>query len=493
MKDTFADGLPGEIEKIKKLRKDYGNKVVGEVTLDQVYGGARGIKSLVWEGSVLDSEEGIRFRGKTIPECQKLLPKAPGGEEPLPEGLFWLLLTGEVPSEQQVRDLSAEWAARSDVPAFVNELIDRCPSDLHPMAQLSLAVTALEHESSFSKAYAKGIKKTEYWQHTFEDSMDLIAKLPTIAARIYRNVYKDGKVAAVKKDKDYAYNLANQLGFAQNDDFIELMRLYLTIHTDHEGGNVSAHTTHLVGSALSSPMLSLAAGLNGLAGPLHGLANQEVLNWLQKMKQSVGSDLSDENIKDYLWSTLKSGQVVPGYGHAVLRKTDPRYVSQREFALRKLPDDPMFNLVSQVYKIAPGVLTEHGKTKNPFPNVDAHSGVLLQYYGLTEQVNANHCLVFVQYTNISRISTLFCLESLVRSVSCLNSLLIALSVRQLSDLSRSAQQLGRSWLELHFDHGYLLGKWVWVHYCINIAKVSKFLCIFKQVLDTWPFRGGSFS
>ncbi|KAK4967572.1 citrate (Si)-synthase [Elasticomyces elasticus] len=402
LKETFAAKIPSEVEKIKKLRKGYGSKVVGEVTLDQVYGGARGIKSLVWEGSVLDSEEGIRFRGKTvskarfrgvnmvahdcqIPECQKLLPKAPGGEEPLPEGLFWLLLTGEVPSEQQVRDLSAEWAARSDVPKFIEELIDRCPNDLHPMAQFSIAVTALEHESSFAKAYAKGMKKSEYWEHAFEDSMDVIAKLPTIAARIYRNVFKDGKVPAVEKDKDYAYNLANQLGFAENSDFVELMRLYLTIHTDHEGGNVSAHTTHLVGSALSSPMLSLAAGLNGLAGPLHGLANQEVLNWLQKMKSSVGNDLSDQNIKDYLWSTLKSGQVVPGYGHAVLRKTDPRYTSQREFAQRHLPDDPMFKLVSQVYKIAPGVLTEHGKTKNPYPNVDAHSGVLLQYYGLTEQ------------------------------------------------------------------------------------------------------------
>ena len=252
------------------------------------------------------------------------------------------------------------------------------------MAQFSLAVTALEHESAFAKAYAKGINKKEYWHYTFEDSMDLIAKLPTIAAKIYRNVFKDGKVAPIQKDKDYSFNLANQLGFGGNSDFVELMRLYLTIHSDHEGGNVSAHTTHLVGSALSSPMLSLSAGLNGLAGPLHGLANQEVLNWLTKMKSSVGNDLSDQSIKDYLWSTLNSGQVVPGYGHAVLRKTDPRYVSQREFALRKLPDDPMFNLVSQVYKIAPGVLTEHGKTKNPFPNVDAHSGVLLQYYGLTE-------------------------------------------------------------------------------------------------------------
>jgi len=252
------------------------------------------------------------------------------------------------------------------------------------MAQFTIAVAALEHTSEFAKAYAKGINKKEYWSYTFEDSMSLIAKLPTIAAKIYRNVYKDGKVAAIQKDKDFSYNLANQLGFGDNKDFVELMRLYLTIHTDHEGGNVSAHTTHLVGSALSSPMLSLSAGLNGLAGPLHGLANQEVLNWLTKMKETVGSDLSDANITKYLWDTLNSGRVVPGYGHAVLRKTDPRYVSQREFALRKLPEDPMFKLVSQVYKIAPGVLTEHGKTKNPYPNVDAHSGVLLQYYGLTE-------------------------------------------------------------------------------------------------------------
>lgn len=170
-----------------------------------------------------------------------------------------------------MRDLSAEWAARSGLPKHVEDILDRCPNDLHPMAQFSIAVAALEQQSGFSKAYANGMSKTEYWEHTFEDSMDLIAKLPTIAAKIYRNVYHDGKVAPIDKDQDYGYNLANQMGFAGNNDFVELMRLYLTIHSDHEGGNVSAHTTHLVGSALSSPMLSLAAGLNGLAGPLHGL------------------------------------------------------------------------------------------------------------------------------------------------------------------------------------------------------------------------------
>lgn len=141
---------------------------------------------------------------------------------------------------------------------------------------------------------------------------------------------------------------------------------------------------HLVGSALSDPYLSFAAGMNGLAGPLHGLANQEVLVWLQKLRKELGDNADENKVKDFIWKTLKSGQVVPGYGHAVLRKTDPRYTCQREFALKHLPDDPLFKLVSNIYKVVPPILTELGKVKNPWPNVDAHSGVLLQYYGLKE-------------------------------------------------------------------------------------------------------------
>jgi len=162
------------------------------------------------------------------------------------------------------------------------------------------------------------------------------------------------------------------------------MRLYLTIHSDHEGGNVSAHTTHLVGSALSDPYLSFAAGMCGLAGPLHGLANQEVLVWLTGLRQELGDDVTEDQMKEYIHNTLSSGRVVPGYGHAVLRKTDPRYTCQREFALKHLPDDKLFKLVATIYNVVPPILNSLGKVKNPWPNVDAHSGVLLQYYGMTE-------------------------------------------------------------------------------------------------------------
>lgn len=271
-------------------------------------------------------------------------------------------MTSEIPTKEEVKGLSAEWAARSAIPSYVEDILDRCPNTLHPMSQFSLAITALQHESSFAKAYASGVNKANYWEYVFEDSMDLIAKLPLVAARIYRNIYKDGKVGEIDPNLDWSANFARLLGY--NDaKFTELMRLYMTIHADHEGGNVSAHTSHLVGSALSDPYLSFSAAMNGLAGPLHGLANQEVLRFILRMRDEVGTNATDEDIKAYLWKLLKSGQVVPGYGHAVLRKTDPRYTCQREFALKHLPNDPMFKLVSQLYNIVPGVLTEQGKTK----------------------------------------------------------------------------------------------------------------------------------
>jgi len=405
LKDVMADIIVSEQKKVKEFRAKHGGDVVGQVTVDMMYGGMRGIRGLVTETSVLDPEEGIRFRGLTIPDCQEVLPKAVGGAEPLPEGLFWLLLTGKVPSEAQVRALSADWANRADLPSHVVTMLNNFPSKLHPMAQFSAAIAACNSESKFAQAYADGAKKTTYWEHVFEDSMDLIAKLPTIAAIIYRNLYRDGtSVGAIDTAKDWSHNFTSMLGY-EDPQFIELMRLYLTIHSDHEGGNVSAHTCHLVGSALSDPYLSFSAAMGGLAGPLHGLANQEVLVWLTKFKQAgLADNYTEDQLKEAVWETLKTG-VVPGYGHAVLRKTDPRYTCQREFALKHLPNDPMFKLVSDLYKVVPDILLEQGKAKNPWPNVDAHSGVLLQYYGMTEM---NYYTVLF---GVSR--ALGCLSSLV--------------------------------------------------------------------------------
>eukprot|EP00884_Botryococcus_braunii_P001386 jgi/Botrbrau1/11248/Bobra.0038s0020.1 len=328
--------------------------------------------------------EGIRFRGYSIPELQERLPSAIPDGEPLPEGLLWLLLTGEIPTPEQVKELTEDLNSRAKIPAHVPKVLDAMPLDTHPMCQFSTAVLAMQPLSKFAAEYARGVNKKLYWESTYEDMLDLIARLPSAAAFVYRRTYKGGNHIAMDPNLDWAGNLAHMMGY-DGGEAKELMRLYQTIHADHEGGNVSAHATHLVGSALSDPYYCFSSGLNGLAGPLHGLANQEVLRWLVDVQQELGDQPSDEQVKEFVWKTLKGGKVIPGYGHAVLRRTDPRYICQREFALKHLPDFPLFKLVSKMYEVVPGVLAETGKVRNPWPNVDAHSGVLLQYYGIKEE------------------------------------------------------------------------------------------------------------
>jgi citrate synthase len=369
---------------VKDLVKNHGTKKIEEVTLAQVYQGMRGITGLVTETSLLDANEGIRFRGYSIPELRDHLPKAPGGAEPLPEGLFYLMLIGELPTEADVQYLSSMWGRRSHVPNHVFDAIEALPITAHPMTMFNVGIMALQTESSFAHAYAEGMNKKDYWSHTYEDTMNLIARLPRIAAYVYRRKYKGGQHIQPNGMLDWAGNFAHMLGYS-DEGFKELMRLYMVIHADHEGGNVSAHTTHLVGSALSDAYLSFAAGMNGLAGPLHGLANQEVIKWILQMREELGGGVpTKEQIEAYVRKTLSDGKVVPGYGHAVLRKTDPRFTAQMEFAKKHLPNDELVKIVWMVYETVPPILQDLGKVKNPWPNVDAHSGALLVHYGLVE-------------------------------------------------------------------------------------------------------------
>ncbi|MBS1914817.1 MAG: citrate (Si)-synthase, eukaryotic [Bacteroidetes bacterium] len=384
VKDRFKQKADAVSAEIKDLLKEHGNKKIGEVTLSQIYQGMRGMTGLVSETSLLDSKEGIRFRGYSIPELQEKLPKAPGGTEPLPEGLFHLMLLGELPNEDEAHHISSVWQRRSHVPTHVFNSIEALPINSHPMTQFVVAVMALQTESQFAKKYAAGMNKKDYWETVFDDSMDLIARLPRVAAYIYRRKYKFGEHIQPNGLLDWAGNFAHMLGF-EDESFKELMRLYMTIHADHEGGNVSAHTTHLVGSALSDPYLSFAAGMNGLAGPLHGLANQEVIKWILELRKELNTELpSKEQIAEYVKRTLSEGKVVPGYGHAVLRKTDPRFTAQMEFGKKHLADDPLVQTVWNIYETVPPILQSLGKIKNPWPNVDAHSGALLVHYGLVE-------------------------------------------------------------------------------------------------------------
>jgi citrate synthase len=375
LKEKFGGDLPALRDDIRNLVKGHGDVVLSEATVAQAYGGMRGIKSMICDTSEVSPEKGLIIRGIPLLEIT----------DKLPEEIFWLLVTGELPSADELKGLQKDLTARAGVPAYVWDVMRAMPKDAHPMAMISVGIMAMQNLSEFAKAYASGVKKTEYWESTMEDVLNLIARLPELAAGIYRIRFHDGKLIPHDPKVDWGGNMAKMMGLPDPEGKLaDLMRLYLTLHSDHESGNVSAHVCHTVGSALSDFYYSLSAGLNGLAGPLHGLANQECLAFVLEMIEKYGGAPTDEQLTEYCWDTLNGGKVIPGYGHAVLRVTDPRFTAQVAWGKERIPEDPVFQTVAKMFDLVPGILKEQGKAKNPWPNVDAASGSLVYHFGIKE-------------------------------------------------------------------------------------------------------------
>ena len=382
--DKISAQLPAWRERIKSLAKEHGDVVVDNVTVGQVIGGMRDIKSLLTDVSFVDPAEGIRFRDMSIPEVLKVLPKARGGKMPLVGGLYYLLIVGEVPTKEEAQAVEEEWAKRSVVPDYVFKMLKSMPKETHPMTLFSQAVLALQNGSTFAAKY-HSMKKDEYWEAALEDSLDLSAKLPVIAAFIYRmKFFGETSKPKFNPKQDYGLNFARMMKVDDKKGYADLARLYFILHSDHESGNASAHATHLAGSTLSDVYYAFSAGLNALAGPLHGLANQECLAWLIDVKNKFSGVPTREQLYQFSWDTLNGGHVIPGYGHAVLRVPDPRFTAQMEFAKKRFPEDELVRLADMVFDVVPQVLREQGKAKNPAPNVDAISGTLQHYYGVRE-------------------------------------------------------------------------------------------------------------
>ncbi len=367
--------IPEWRAEIHALLAEHGDDKIGDVTVRQAYGGMRGVKAMICDTSEVPPDRGLLVRGIPIAEL----------EDKTPEELFYLLCTGEIPDRRAAKALDEDFAERARVPAYVWKVLEAMPANSHPMCMLDTAILVMERESKFRAGFAEGLRKEDYWIPTLEDSLDLLAKLPSIAAGIYRMRFNKGRRIPYSAELDWSSNYARMLGVKDpNGEFAECIRLYLTLHCDHESGNVSAHACHVVGSALSDAYYSVSAGLNGLSGPLHGLANQECLGWILHLEEKFGGVPTDEQLREFAWETLNAGKVIPGYGHAVLRVTDPRFTAFRDFGVKHFAEDPVLQIVDKVFRIVPQVLQEHGKAKNPWPNVDAASGAVLYHYGVRE-------------------------------------------------------------------------------------------------------------
>ena len=375
LKEELKNRIPIVQDEIRQLIEDKGDEKISDVTVAQAYSGLRGIKAFVCDTSSVSAEKGLIIRGKPLLDITHILP----------EEVFFLLLTGRLPNEAELSELNNEFSSYLNIPEYVWKVLSEMPNDAHPMTMFNTGILAMQGESIFRKRYDEGMPKTEFWEAILEDGIRLLAKLPALGAGIYRMRFDKGDRIEPDPKKDWSGNFVHMTGLPDDSgDFHKLMQLYFMLHCDHEGGNVSAFASHTVASALSDPYYSVCAGLNGLAGPLHGLANQECLKFVLSVRDKFNGLPTEEGLRDYCWERLNNGRVIPGYGHAVLRCPDPRFSAFVKFGQEHIKDDAVFGIVDLLFKVVPDVLQEHGKAKNPWPNVDAASGSLLYYYGLKE-------------------------------------------------------------------------------------------------------------
>lgn len=382
--DRIEEKIHKTRSRMEDMAASYRDHHIEDVTVGHIFGGLRGVDLLISDVSYVDPKEGLHYRGYSVEEFLDQLPKADNSDMPLAGGVYYLLLVGEMPTRQDALDVEEEWRHRSDIPYHVADMLRAMPKDTHPMTMLSQAVLALQSRSEFTRRYNNGIQKVDYWRPMLTDSLSLVAKTPSIAAAIYNIKYQNRDLVPPSQSHDWSSNFAYMINKDWDEQYQELSRLFFAIHADQGIGNVSGHTGMLVSSALSDVFFACSAAMNGLAGPLHGRANQDCLEWLLNILHRFGSCPTEQQLEGYIWETLERGKVIPGYGHPVLRKTDPRFTAQLEFGRKHCAQDDLFRLVEMVYKTAPRILTEHGKAKNPWPNIDAISGALQYYCGMKE-------------------------------------------------------------------------------------------------------------
>ena len=373
--EKLEQKIPNWREDVRALISDSGSSVISEVSLKQSYGGMRGVKGLVCDTSSVSEDTGLIIRGIPLLDIIEILP----------EEVLYLLLTGDLPDKDALSELQSNLQEHAVVPDYIWTILRNMPNDSHPMAMFNTAVLAMEKESVFRSYYDKGMNKNDFWKPTLEDGIRLIAKLPALGAGVYRIRFEKGNLINPDQSLDWGANYAHMLGLDNSDNNLKkLMRLYLMLHCDHEGGNASAFTSLTIGSTLSDLYYAVSGGLNALAGPLHGLANQECLKFVLDIRDEFGGAPSKKEIEELCWDRLKNGRVIPGYGHAVLRCPDPRFTAFMNFGKEHIKNDDVFSIVENLFEVVPKVLLKHGKAKNPWPNVDAASGALLYHYGITE-------------------------------------------------------------------------------------------------------------
>ena len=217
LKEELKNQIPKTQDDIKKVLDLKGDKTISEVTVSQAYSGMRGIKAFVCDTSSVSAEKGLIIRGIPLLDITHILP----------EEVFFLLLTGRLPNEEETKDLKDEFSSHLSVPDYVWNILKEMPEDAHPMTMFNTGILSMQGESVFRKRYDDGMPKSEFWEAILEDGIRLLAKLPALGAGIYRMRFQKGARIDPDSNKDWAGNFVHMIGIPDDSgDFHKLMQLY---------------------------------------------------------------------------------------------------------------------------------------------------------------------------------------------------------------------------------------------------------------------------
>ncbi|MAH08559.1 MAG: citrate synthase [Euryarchaeota archaeon] len=333
-------------------------KVLCEVTENHLNTGLRGIPVGTCRTSFVTPTEGVHYCGYPIKELVDFSP----------EDIIYLLFNKELPTTAQSSAFKADLAARGNVPSGLENVLQTLPKDGHPMDWLSVGIQTLGM-----------LDTTGNWR---EDALNLIARMPRLMGLIFR--YREGRstdIAADDTSKSLVQRFVDTVGVDEHlrAKMERVVSTYLVLHMDHGGGNLSTFTGKSIASGKATVYSAIAGAMNALSGPLHGRANQSCLEFVLKIGTS-----DEAEVEKFVRNELKEGRPVFGFGHAVLSVEDPRATAQFAIGEEICPDDDNFKIIRTLRKVAPMVLSENKKIRNPNANVDIASGALLYHVGLTD-------------------------------------------------------------------------------------------------------------
>jgi citrate synthase len=332
------------------------SKVLFEITEDHLETGLRGVPVGYCPTSFVDPIKGLFYRGRAVSELT----------DHSPEQVIYLLYHGKEGSSKEIKEFSQLLHDRGHLSQAVIRHIQALPRQGHPMklfCEALLILGMLESQEDYK-----------------EDCLNLIAKIPHLVATVINYHAGWGETPNPNPNLGYMENFSAMLrapGIKDKEKLTDVLKLFNILHYDHGGGNLSTFVGKAVASGLEDMYGSIASAMCALAGPRHGKANQDCLEFVQDVLEQLGEEASLEDVEKSIQQRLDNKQLVYGFGHAVLRAEDARASVLYEYGRKNFSHDPLIHMALLLREAGPKVLSKNPKVSNPYPNVDAISGSIL--------------------------------------------------------------------------------------------------------------------